>query len=280
MPSTTAVPHIGRRTAHRAARSSAVRAAARGGFAARGAIYFLVGVLALRIAFGDSGEQADRGGALAELAARPFGSVLIWVLGLGLAGMALWRLSEAAFGAAGPEGHKAGTRLLSLARCVFYAVVSFSVLSFAAGEKGSGSGASDQQSRDATAKALDLPGGPWLVAAAGVGIAVAGVWIAVRAARRTFHKHLKRAEMSRPVKRGVDVLGVAGGVARGGVFAVAGVFVVKAAVTYDPDRAKGMDDTLRTLADTSAGPWLLVAIAAGLALFGLFSFAMARWRNI
>lgn len=280
MPSTVAVPHIGRRTAHRAARSPAVRAAARGGFAARGVIYLLVGVLALRIAFGDPGEQADRGGALAEIAARPFGSVLIWALGLGLAGMALWRLSEAAFGAAGPDGHKAGTRLLSLVRCVFYGVVSFSVLSFAAGKKGSGSGASDQQSRDATAKALELPGGPWLVAAAGVGIAVAGVWIAVRAVLRTFHKHLDRSGMSRTARRGIDVLGVSGGIARGGVFALAGTYVVKAAVTYDPGRAKGMDDTLRSFAHTPAGPWLLAAIAAGLALFGAFSCAMARWRDV
>lgn len=220
MPSTTAVPRIGRRTARRAARSPAVRAAARGGFAARGVIYLLVGVLALRIAFGDSGGQADRGGALAEIAARPFGNVLIWALGLGLAGMALWRLSEAGFGAAGPEGHKAGTRLLSLARCLFYAVVAFSVLSFAAGKQGSGSGASDQQSRDATAKALDLPGGPWLVAAAGVGIAVVGIWIAVRAILRKFHENLDRSGMSHRVRRGIDVLGVAGGIARGAVFAV------------------------------------------------------------
>ncbi|MGW2390608.1 DUF1206 domain-containing protein [Streptomyces lydicamycinicus] len=280
MHTTSAVPHIGRGTAHRAARSSAVRVAARGGFVARGVIYLLVGVLALRIAFGDSGEQADRGGALAELAARPFGNVLIWALGVGLAGMALWRLSEAGFGAAGPDGHKAGTRLLSFARFVFYAVVSLSVVSFAAGEKGSGSGSSDQQSRDATAQALGLPGGPWLVAAAGVGIALAGIWIAVRAVLRRFHKHLDRSGMSPRLRRGVDVLGISGGLARGGVFAVAGVFVVKAAVTYDPDRAKGMDDTLRSFADTSAGPWLLAAIAAGLALFGLFSFTMARWRNV
>ncbi|MFF8785099.1 DUF1206 domain-containing protein [Streptomyces sp. NPDC015125] len=280
MPSTLAVPHIGRRTAHRAARSPVVRAAARGGFAARGVIYLLVGVLALRIAFGDSGEQADRGGALAEIAARPFGSVLIWALGLGLAGMALWRLSEAAFGAAGPDGHKAGTRLLSLVRCVFYAVVSFSVLSFAAGKEGSGSGASDRQSRDATAKALDLPGGPWLVAIAGVGVAVAGIWIAVRAILRTFHRHLDRKGMSRAARRGIDVLGVSGGIARGGVFTIAGSYVVKAAVTYDPGRAKGMDDTLRSFADTPAGPWLLAAIAVGLALFGAFSCAMARWRDV
>ncbi|MGW3010099.1 DUF1206 domain-containing protein [Streptomyces sp. NPDC001219] len=280
MHPTTAVPLTGRATARRAARSSAVRIAARGGFVARGVIYLLVGVLALRIAFGDSGKQADRGGALAEIAARPFGGVLIWALGLGLAGMALWRLSEAGFGAAGPDGHKAGTRLLSFARAVFYAVVAFSVMSFAAGEKSSGSGAGDQQSRDATAQALGLPGGPWLVAAAGVGIAAAGAWIAVRAALRKFHKHLDRSGMSARQRRGVDVLGITGGLARGGVFAVAGVFVVKAAVTYDPDRAKGMDDTLRSFTDTSAGPWLLAATATGLALFGLFSFTMARWRTM
>ena len=173
-------------------------------------IYLLVGVLALRIAFGDSGEQADRGGALTEIAARPFGSVLIWALGLGLAGMALWRLSEAGFGAAGPDGHKAGTRLLSLARCLFYAVVSFSVLSFAAGKQGSGSGASDQQSRDATAKALDLPGGPWLVAAAGVGIAVAGSGsrYAPSCARST---STSTGAGCRHVRARVDVLGVSGG---------------------------------------------------------------------
>ncbi|MFJ8671959.1 DUF1206 domain-containing protein [Streptomyces sp. NPDC093589] len=276
----TAIPHRGKRTARRAARSPAVRGAARCGFAARGVIYLLVGVLALRIAFGASGEQADRGGALAEIAAQPFGGVLIWALGLGLAGMALWRLSEAAFGSAGPGGEGAGQRLLAFGRFVFYCVVCLSVLAFAAGEKGSGSGASDRQSDDVTAEVLGMPAGPWLVGCVGLGVAVAGVWIAVRAGRRTFHKELKRGEMSRRARRGVDVLGVPGGIARGGVFALAGVFLVKAAVTYDPKSATGMDDTLRALAGTPAGVWLLGAVAAGLALFGLFSFTMARWRDV
>ncbi|MBA6434112.1 DUF1206 domain-containing protein [Streptomyces sp. GMR22] len=30
---------------------------------------------------------------------------------------------------------------------------------------------------------------------------------------------------------------------------------------------------------TGAGPWLLMAVALGLALFGVFSFAVARWRG-
>lgn len=71
-----------------------------------------------------------------------------------------------------------------------------------------------------------------------------------------------------------------GGAARGLVFAAAGAFAVRAAVDYESDRAKGLDDTLRSFAETSAGPGLLACVAAGLVLFGVFSFAMARWRKV
>ncbi|GAA1595545.1 DUF1206 domain-containing protein [Streptomyces globosus] len=258
---------------------SAVGIAARWGFAARGVLYVLVGLIALRIAFGDSGGQADRGGALAVLSAQPLGSVLLWALGAGLVGMAVWRLSEALFGGAGEGGHKARKRLASAARCVFYAFVAYSVLRFAAGES-SVSGSGDQQSKDVTAQALDLPAGRWLVGLAGVGIVVAGVWIAGRAALRKYHKHLKLGAMSRKERRFTDVTGVVGGVARGLVFAVVGVFVTRAALTYEPNEAKGVDDALRSFAEMPAGPWLLALVAAGLAFFGLFSFAMARWRRV
>ncbi|MEV4189996.1 DUF1206 domain-containing protein [Streptomyces toxytricini] len=267
-----------RARARGAANSSAVGIAARWGLAARGVLYVLVGLIALRIAFGDSGGQADRGGALAVLSAQPLGSVLLWALGAGLVGMAVWRLSEALFGAAGEGGHKARKRLASAARCVFYAFVAYSVLTFAAGESGSGSG--DQQSKDVTARALDLTGGRWLVGFAGAGIVVAGVWIAGRAALRKYHKHLKLGAMSRKERRFTDVTGVVGGVARGVVFVVVGVFVTRAALTYEPNEAKGLDDALRSFAEMPTGPWLLALVAAGLAFFGLFSFAMARWRRV
>ncbi|WP_437113963.1 DUF1206 domain-containing protein [Streptomyces violaceusniger] len=262
----------------REAGSRAIEAAARWGLATRGVLYLLIGVLALRIALGDRGEQADRGGALQVLAKQPFGAALVWAVGIGLVCMALWRLSEAVFGAAGPDGRAARKRLAGAARAVFYGVVAYSVLSYATGEQGSGS--SDRQSQDVTARALDLPYGRWLVAAGGTAVAAAGVWIAVRALRRGFRKHLKVGAMSRRTRRAVEALGVCGGVARGAVFAVAGGFALSAAVRYDPGKAKGIDDTLRTFAGTAAGPWLLMAVALGLALFGVFSFAMARWRRV
>ncbi|MFE1249467.1 DUF1206 domain-containing protein [Streptomyces sp. NPDC058735] len=277
---TSAMARRGGFLARRAARGSVTEGAARAGLTARGVIYLLVGALALQIAFGDTGRQADRGGALAELSHKPFGAVLLWALGIGLVGMALWRLSETLFGSTGPDGRKPRKRLLAAVRCVFYSVVAYSVLSFAATRHQSGGGSSDRQSRDATARLMEIPAGRWLVGAAGVAIVAAGCWIGYRAVRRKYHDKLRLGRTSRRTLQLVDVTGVAGGAARGLVFAAAGVFAVRAAIAYDPDQAKGMDDTLRTLAGTPLGPWLLVCVAAGLVLFGVFSFAMARWRRV
>ncbi|MEU0967323.1 DUF1206 domain-containing protein [Streptomyces sp. NPDC005917] len=270
----------GRGQAQRAANSRTLAAAARAGFVARGVLYALIGVLSLRIAFSGGGKQADRGGAIAEIAQKPFGAVLLWLLGIALAGMALWRLSEAAFGQAGPDGEKPGRRAMAAGRFCFYGFVAYSVLSYAAGDKASGSGSSDKNSQDVTAKALDWPGGQWIVGVAGAAVTAAGIWIAVRAVMRKFEKHLRMSEMSRRTREFVAFFGMFGGTARGIVFATAGGFAIAAAVQHEPGKAKGMDDTLRTFADTPAGPWLLALIAVGLVAFGVFSWANARWRKV
>ncbi|MFF1360629.1 DUF1206 domain-containing protein [Streptomyces sp. NPDC058297] len=232
----------------------------------------------MRIALSNSrGGQADRGGAIAEMAHRPFGTVLLWLLGTGLAGMALWRLTEAAVGQAGPGGRKASKRTMAAGRCLFYGFVSYSVLSYAAGDKGSGSGNSDRSSRDVTAKVLEWPGGQWI---AGAGVVSAGVWIAVRALMRKFQKRLRVSEMSKRVRKTVGFVGIFGGAVRGVVFAAAGTFAIAAAVQHKPGKAKGMDNTLRFFADVPAGRWVLALIALGLMAFGVFSWANARWRKL
>ncbi|WP_419096128.1 DUF1206 domain-containing protein [Streptomyces sp. B6(2022)] len=262
-----------------AVRGEPVRMAARAGFAARGLLYLLIGALAVRIGMTGSNEQADKGGALSYVSDTPFGAVLLWALGIGLAGMSLWRLSEAVFGGTGPKGDKPHKRALSAGRFVFYAVSAFLVLSFAMGERGSGAGSTDRQSRDITARLMDVTGGRWLVGAIALGFLGVGLWMAGRAALRKYRKHLAWARMSKPQKRFMDVTGVAGGVSRGLVFAALGFSGVMAAVSYDPDRAKGMDDAIRSFAQTPAGPWLLIAVAAGLVLFGVFSFGQVKWRE-
>lgn len=97
---------------------------------------------------------------------------------------------------------------------------------------------------------------------------------------RKYRKHLKMSEMTQKVRRAVDFSGMFGGVVRGIVFATAGGFAVAAAVRHEPGKAKGMDDTLRSFTETPAGPWLLALVALGLAAFGVFSWANARWRKV
>src|SRR6516164_9111568 len=100
-------------TARRASDSPAARALARAGLAARGVLYILIGWVAILVAFGQtSSNQANQAGALHLLAKQPFGLVLLWLLGIGFAGYALWRLSEAAFGVTG-EGNGAGADALA-----------------------------------------------------------------------------------------------------------------------------------------------------------------------
>jgi hypothetical protein len=251
-----------------------LRPAGRAGFTAGGVLYLLVGSLALRIAFGDDGGQADRQGALRQIAAQPFGTALLWLLVVGIAGMALWRAAQAVL-AEGEDG--AGKRLASAGRAVFYAAVCWGTATFAAGSGSSGS--SDSKSKDWTATVLEKPGGRWIVGAAGVALCAAGAAIAFRAVRRKFLEKLETGRMGARMRQAVTVAGAGGGAARGAVYVGAGVFVLVAAVRFDPHQAKGLDDTLRSFAHTPAGPWLLVVTALGLVLFGLFSFASARWRR-
>ncbi|TDD36505.1 DUF1206 domain-containing protein [Actinomadura sp. KC06] len=58
------------------------------------------------------------------------------------------------------------------------------------------------------------------------------------------------------------------------------VFLGSAAIAFDPGKAKGVDGTLRESARAPAGPWLLVAVAVGLAIFGVYSFCEACWRKV
>jgi Domain of Unknown Function (DUF1206) len=268
-----------RRAARQAGRSPVMTGLARAGLAARGVMYVLIGVIAVQVAFGDSGRQADRSGALRLVASTPFGTVVLWLLVIGFAGMALWRLSQAIWGSgAGQDGRKASKRLAAGARAIFYGVVTFSILKYALGLGAPSS--SDKQSRDLTATALHYPGGQVVVVLAGLGFIGGGGYLAFRAFRKKFLRHLRMGSASAALQKVVTRLGQAGGIARGAVFATAGVFLVVAGLQYRPHQAKGIDSALRALARTPLGPWLLAAVAAGLVLFGIYSWCEARWREV
>jgi len=265
-----------RKATRQAADSKPMAWLARAGLASRGVMYVLVGIIAVQTAVEGSHQQADRAGAVRLVAQTSFGSVLLWLLVIGFAGMTLWRLSEAIWGTSDANGRKPAKRLANLARAVFYAAVTYGILKYALGIGQPSS--SDQQSQDLTATALRHQDGKAAVLIAGIMITVAGLAIMYRAYTRKFLRHLRMGTASPTTRKVVSRLGQVGGIARGIVFGTVGIFLAVAAVDAKPQQAKGIDSALRALADTPLGPWLLVAVAAGLMIFGVYSCCEARWR--
>ena len=90
-----------------------------------------------------------------------------------------------------------------------------------------------------------------------------GLYLGYQAWRERFLEGLRLTEMRAATMLIVGWLGRIGGVARGVVFVTVGVFLVVAAITAQPQQAKGLDSALRALAATPGGPWLLALVAIG-----------------
>jgi hypothetical protein len=274
MRSTTAARASG--TARRASDSPAARALARAGLTARGALYILIGLVAILVALGQTSQEADQQGALQLLASQPYGLVSLWLLGIGFAGYALWRLSEAAFGVTG-EGNGAGARLKSLVRALIYAFFAYLTFKIIAG---TGTGSQTKKQQDLTATVMHHSGGQWLVGIVGLAIVIAGLVLVFEGIRRKFLKYLQLSQLSPRTRRIVEWLGVIGTAARGAVFALAGVLVIEAAVAYKPAKAGGIDKALLTLRNQPFGEFLLIIAALGLIIFGIYGLCEARWRRV
>jgi hypothetical protein len=278
----TTHPSAGRRvrrstaSARRASDSPVMNGLARAGLAARGIIYLLIGVVAIMVALGRSHQQADQQGALQLLAGKPYGLAALVLLGIGFASYALWRLSEAAFGVTG-DGDGTGPRLKSLGRAVIYAFFAFLTFEVIAGRAKS---SQTQRQQDITAKVMQHTGGRWLVGIVGLIVVVCGLILVTEGIRRKFMKYLRTAQMSRRTRRVVEILGVTGTIARGLVFALAGVLVVEAAVTHDASKSGGIDKALLTLRNEPFGQFLLALAALGLVIFGIYGLCEARWRKV
>jgi Domain of Unknown Function (DUF1206) len=273
-PRAASIPEA-RMQGDRLARTREFEWLARAGLVARGVVYAIIGVLALKLALGHGGKATNQQGALRTIADRPFGKTLLVLVAIGLAGYALWRLSRAALGH-GPEQHDSGSdRAAALASGIAYAILCVTAVKILAGAS-SGSGTP----KKATGGVLDWTGGPLLVGIAGaVLIGVAG-YQAYKGIKKKFLEDSKTEQMSQSVRRVFTALGVFGHVARAVVFALVGYGVIKAAIDYDPDKAIGLDGALRKLANASYGPWLLGLVAAGLVGFAAYSVADARYRRV
>lgn len=277
MTSIATAPGAAQRGATQAAHSVWMARLGRLGLGARGVLYIMLAYLAVRVAFGQPNRATDKQGALHTVARQPFGHVLLVVLAVGFGAFALWQLTMAAWGGSARAGSdKKGKRVIALVNGVLYGVFCASTIALAAGSSGSAGG--DKPEADLTSKVMQHSFGRTLVGAVGVAVIVTGAVLAWRAL--SGKREVELQPMSRSVRRAVEALGKVGLTARAVIVAAAGVLVVRAALAFDPNKAKGLDGTLKSFAHTPIGQWLLVLIAGGVLAFGLYSLAEARYADI
>ncbi len=111
-----------------------------------------------------------------------------------------------------------------------------------------------------------------LVGAVGVAVIAVGISQIVKGVKQNFTEDLDHA-----VSRNVRRLGTAGYCAKGVALGIIGGLFGYAALSYDPEKAGGLDAALATIRDQPFGTALLVIMAVGLACFGVYCFIWARF---
>lgn len=250
---------------------------ARVGFVAKALLYMTIGVLAGCAGMGRGGGTTDTRGAMARLRALPFGRALLVAVAIGLAGYAVWRFVE---GITDPDQRGSDAKGLALrssfvARGALHLWLAYAAAKAAMGHPSSTGGA---RTKSATATALQLPKGEWLVWAVALGVAVFGAYQLYRAFAAKLSRDVDDGKAAAEAGPWVVVVSRIGIAARGVVFIAVGWLLVRAARTRDPNQAGGLADALGTLAQL--GRWPFVAIAAGLIAYGVYQLLSARYRRI
>ena len=245
---------------------------ARVGYAAKGVIYALIGVLAMVAAVGPGGKTTNQAGAINTLASGPFGTVLLVAIGIGLMGYAFWRLCQAAYN---PEGKEAIKRIGYVASAIAYG--GFGVAALLAATTGE---RAEQRSQQSAATALSLPGGQLILFIAAAIFFAVGIGQIVNGFGLKFAKILQTERMSADELRIAAWLGRIGLIARGVLFGLIGWFWMHAAMAHRAGEAGGIERGLQVLGKAPGGTLLLGLMAFGLVCYGMFMLVEAKYRRM
>lgn len=259
-------------TARKAHHSDTLDHGVRLGMVVYGVLHLLIGWLALQIAFGEKSESASSSGALHTLADQPLGAVLVWLVVAGMLLLVLWRLLEAWQAQQDHDGKEAVLKpVTSLLKAVLYGTIGFSAAKVALGDSQGGSGTDSL-----TSQLMQLPAGPVIVGAVGIAVLGYGGGYVYRGWQEKFLDKLDGQGRSGQSGRAFRLLGKVGHIAKGAAIGVIGILFLWAAVSHDPKKSGGLDQALQEVVQQPFGQVLLVAIALGIACYGLFCFARAR----
>lgn len=247
---------------------------ARAGYAARGLVYVLVGMMAVLGSIG--GGSPDSESALQMVLSQPFGRIWLGFIGLCLIGFIVWRLAQSL---ANADNHPADLKGYVVRAGLLISAITYSGLALFAVTHAlmMSTGQSGGDSSSWTEWLMQQPYGRYLVGIVGLCILGAGAAHIVKGIRRSYHRYLAFDANLHPALDSCCVFGL---VAKGIVFLIIAVFFLYAAFMIDPDQAGSMADALTWVRQFPLGGVLYLAIGLGLACFGIYGFVEARYRRV
>lgn len=250
----------------------ALRIGARAGYAARGVVYLLIGILVLWSSMHGGASAPGSSDALAELGEQPFGTIALWLVCAGLVAFAVWRLVQAV---RDPDGHGTDAKGIVLRTSLVVSALIHGTLAWSAATIAQGLGADSGEGW--TAKLMAEPWGRWMVGLIGLVVIGAGIAHLVKGWKAGFMKYFDVGRSQLGALYNVCRFGL---VARGIVFGIVGALLVQAAVRYSSDDTGGLRDAFNAILAQPYGVFLLALVGVGMLAFSVYCFVEAKHRRV
>lgn len=251
---------------------------ARAGYAAKGSVYGLTGILTFLAALDLGGEKTSQLEVMEFLEDQHFGNFLLILMGLGLVSYAGWRFTQSIFD---PE-ETGNDKKAILKRTGFFTsgciYLGLAVLAFLRiFNNGGSNGASGNAGGQSSWLSSDI--GLSILGAIGLIIIGVGIFQFIRVYKSEYKRKFDLERMSDKKQETIKDSAYLGMSSRGILFLITGYSAVHAAITSNPSEIKTTSDAFSFIQDSSYGSWLLALVAAGLVFYSIYMFMMTGYRK-
>ena len=253
--------------------SGALEWVARVGYVARGVVYLVIGYFAFKAAY-STGQTMDSKDAVRTIFFSTGGFALMLVLVVALAAFVVWRVLQAGLDLDhhGTDAKGLAVRAGLLGSAFSYGALAVFALLLVIGSRSEGGGLLDK----ALARAFAAGYGQILTYAIAALVAGVGAAHIAKGIKAGFEKYMRLPEGQRWMK----VIFQAGLIARGLTFLLLAFLLVTGAASYAQGDKPGLETALNAMVGWSFGWAFLAATGLGLAAFGVYALAQARYRRI